>query len=258
MGGLPWAGRLVAWGNAYLAGSVTLADARREVDLGIDSVVGDDRYPAGWPDWLTSLTTSDLGTYGWLRLALPVPGDPAGLVGPPATTTAALLAGQAAMAATSALLPEPTQYGPTNDRGLLVRWTSHERWEGPPPAVGVSEADHALTRTIVTGAEQIAALDVTTWRPPESDRDSLLPSRSAPPRLLLPQTYPRRAQLLASKALQIREIVAGARRDQGGSLTALAVDDRAVVLARLDAAARQGLVAACQALAESASTSLRE
>ncbi|MBB0246598.1 hypothetical protein FNQ90_21395, partial [Streptomyces alkaliphilus] len=75
----PRSGRLAAWGNAWLAGTVSPDEALREVTEGDDAhrvtgLPGEDG-PVGLALALGRLRA--LGTRG-LRIALPVPGHPVG------------------------------------------------------------------------------------------------------------------------------------------------------------------------------------
>jgi hypothetical protein len=265
-----WSGRLVAWGNAYLAGLYPMSEVRAAVEAGADSVAM--RHPPGdWRTWLETLTASDLGAHGWLRLALPVAGDLAELRGDRALTDAALAAGEAVLAANQALVPEVATYGPPGDVGVAVVWSRHERLEGPAPTTSVGQADRRLATAVIEAADRLQALDVADFLPlPESPHPSggtgagrgsgagyrASPRRAASPRpsgdhdLLLPGVYPHRAQVLATRSARMRQIVATAAAGDGGALTVATSTARSGVLRDLEAAAREGIVAACQALAE--------
>ncbi|MFC6897137.1 hypothetical protein ACFQGX_17260 [Nonomuraea dietziae] len=118
---------LVAWGNAWLSGHVGLDEAVDQVEkLSGPALVGSlplRRY-------LAELRVDGLSE---LRLALPAPGDPLGLSGPPAFNAAALEAGEAVIAVLGdralGLLPSPDVRG-SSYAGCCSRCTSRGR-RGP-------------------------------------------------------------------------------------------------------------------------------
>src|SRR3954468_1947614 len=100
----PRSGRLASWGNALIAGLVSPDDA-------VLAIVGDDAVhrveglpgepaPVGLTLALGRLRA--LGVTG-LRIALPTPGHPLGLSGPPEFNARALEAGEAVVGHGSAL-----------------------------------------------------------------------------------------------------------------------------------------------------------
>src|SRR4051794_25857704 len=111
----PRSGMLAAWGNALLGGFVSPDDAAAAV-VGDDAVhrvtglPGEDA-PAGLTLALGRLRV--LGATG-LRVALPAPGHPLGLSGPPEFNARALEAQEAVVCTGAALglVPEVREIGP--------------------------------------------------------------------------------------------------------------------------------------------------
>jgi hypothetical protein len=95
----PRSGRLAAWGNALIAGLAAPDDVAGEVTGGdtVHRVCGlpGETGPVGLTLGLGRLRA--LGVTG-LRIALPVPGHPLGLSGPPEFNARALAAGEAVIA----------------------------------------------------------------------------------------------------------------------------------------------------------------
>src|SRR5437868_1841340 len=95
----PRSGRLAAWGNALLGGFVAPDDAVQEI-IGGDTVhritgLPGEPEPVGLALGLGRLRA--LGVIGF-RIALPAPGHPLGLSGPPEFNALAIAAGEAVLA----------------------------------------------------------------------------------------------------------------------------------------------------------------
>lgn len=115
----PRSGRLAAWGNALLAGFVAPDDAALAI-VGEDAVhrvegLPGESAPVGLTLALGRLRT--LGATG-LRVALPAPGHPLGLSGPPEFNARALDAEEAVVCEGAALglVPEVYEAGPMRRR----------------------------------------------------------------------------------------------------------------------------------------------
>ncbi|MGA8208717.1 MAG: hypothetical protein WB798_01020, partial [Nocardioidaceae bacterium] len=160
---LPLSARLALWFSAWAEGGPSLDDTR-------DRVVGPDAAHdvAGLPG--ETATRPLIVALGLLRaegatgagVALPVPGDPLGLAGPPAFNAEALEVGEAVVldGADLALVPHRA--------GAGVVWVCHaatSRRQLPDPA----EADRALRRALLETTQGLAALDVARWRPDVAD-----------------------------------------------------------------------------------------
>ena len=233
---LPRSADLAVWFTSWATGRVSLDDAR-------DAIVGGDAAHdvVGLPGEsgpvplilaLGRLRASGAVTAG---LALPVPGDPLGLAGPPDFNADALDAGEAVVCdgADAGLVPHVA--------GAGVTWVFHEavsRRQVPD----TSEADTSLRRALVEATNTLAALDVARWRPEVADE--LMALRKAVD-LSLPPHWGSREVRLASLSLRCRTIVDLALDDEGGAVSAAEADARRAALAPLDHAARRGLVAAC-------------
>lgn len=237
---LPRSATLALWFTAWAEGRVSLDDAR-------DSVVADDaaHHVSGLPGEpdavplivaLGRLRALGAGSAG---LALPVPGDPLGLAGPPAFNAEALETEEAVVlhGADAGLVPHVA--------GAGVVWALHPA----NPALQVpdtSEADTTLRRVLLRTAETLAGLEVARWRPEVADE---LMSLRTTVDLPFPPDSEGRAVRLGSLAARCRAIVDLALADDGGALTAAEAERRRAALTPLDHAARRGLVAACSATA---------
>lgn len=239
------AAALVAWGNAWLTGHVGLDEA---VDA-IEGATGP-QLAGGLPDEpgdvplrraLAVLRVAGMST---LRLALPVPGDPLGLTGPPALNAAALEAGEAVLVA----IPDgPVGLVPAEDlRGssyVGVRWQAHQARSGTPDVPFLPEADQQLTLAMREATEALLAVDGAAGIPPEI-ADALADLRDPARGSALAPGYPPRAHRVAALAGRLALVVDLARRMDGHGLTADQMGRRDEALRLLDRAVRRALVAA--------------
>ena len=156
------AGRLAVWATAWLSGRASYDDAldalTGETAHRVSGLPGsDEAVPLGWA--LTALL--GLGERR-LRLVLPVPGDVRGLPAVPGLAPLALEAGQAAVGARLALVPEPL--GPE-----AVQWTAFPLDGAPPLAPPVEGSLRALSGSldlaVGDAARTLAGLDVARWNP---------------------------------------------------------------------------------------------
>ena len=156
------AGRLAVWATAWLSGRASYDDAldalTGETAHRVSGLPGsDEAVPLGWA--LTALR--GLGERR-LRLVLPVPGDVRGLPAVPGLAPLALEAGQAAVGARLALVPEPL--GPE-----AVQWTAFPLDGAPPVAPPVEGSLRALSGSldlaVGDAARTLAGLDVARWNP---------------------------------------------------------------------------------------------
>src|SRR5690606_789176 len=162
---LPRSARLAAWATAWLRGDTTLDDV-------VTRTRGDDEphealdipgkiTTVGLPEALLALR--DVGVRAF-RVALPVPGDPRGLGGPPELNGDALDAGEAVLtepadAAPYALVPDVQTFGPPGDQGHLVTWVCR-RANPAPPGPSLSEAEKAMTFALLEAGAELSDLDV--------------------------------------------------------------------------------------------------
>ena len=232
---LPVSGVLAWWATAWLRGDAV-------PDLVLDAVIGDDatHAVAGLPGEAGTVTLVAAlaafrrsGATGF-GIAVPAPGDPVGLGGPPAFNAAALDAGEAVVVSGCDLGLVPTRVG------AAVVWEVSPASRRPLPDVG--EADRELRRALLESADALAALDVARWRPEVADE---LISLRRPRPVAAPPGIPGRCLDLAGRGLQALSIVDLALVDDGGSVTAAEAGERRAALQPLDRAGRRALVAAC-------------
>ncbi len=201
--------------------------------------------PASLADALEALRAAGATAF---TVALPRPGDPQGLAGPPELTEAAVEAGEAVVVAGAgqALVPRVTPFGPPGDQGHFVTWVWHKA--APPPAgPGLAEADRSLNEALLRAGSTLAELDVAAWRPEVARLlEDVRARRGAAP---LPQGYPAPAQALAARAARLWAVAEFALGDDGAAVTATEAATRRGVLLELEREARHALAAACNAVA---------
>ena len=230
--------RFTVWTNAMLAGTCDPDTAAHRI-LGADvghHVAGLAAHPepATLPVALNLLRAAGARE---AYLALPVPGDPIGLAGPPSFNESALEAGEAVVLAGAGIGLVPAYVGPAVQWSVLTA-------QSPPPA-DLGEADRGLRAALIEAAESLAALDVARWKPEIADAlidirkigqgkgDDLAPG------------YDARAVKAAATARRCLAIADAALEDDGAAVTGAEADARRRALVELAAAARRALVAAC-------------
>jgi len=281
-------GRLAAWGNALFAGLVSPDEAAERI-VGEDDVhrVADcpgeqGGVPVGLTFALGRLRSQ--GVAG-LRLALPVPGHPLGLSGPPEFNSRALEAGEAVLApeAGLGLVPEVHRAGPEGgaegasvdeaDVHVEVVWRCLPVREGPPADVpSLAEAERELSEAMRDAVEALTELDVAGSGPVADAALEAYRARAEAGRELLAPGYPQRAVRVLELAQRVRALIAiahgeepagaagggagvreGGRpdgREHGGALSASAINARAEALRPVERTARRAQVAAYDAYAE--------
>lgn len=227
---------LVLWGNAVLAGRVS-------PDEGAEGVAGTGggQRVEGLPEESDPVSMA-LALARWrgagvsrLSLSLPAPGDPLGLGGPAAFTTAALARGEAVLVPERALGLLPGATPPAPDRLL---WTVTPEVVAAEPGDSLGPAETALRLALLDAADELTGLDRIA---PVNDRPRPSP---APRRPFPPGTVGRAAHLLET-ADRMLDTVGAALRDDGGTLTVSQAARRRDALAPLERAARRAVVAAC-------------
>ncbi|MBT3150571.1 hypothetical protein HTV45_06675 [Streptomyces sp. CHD11] len=253
----PRSGRLAAWGNALLAGLVSPDDA-------VLSIVGEDAVHrvAGLPGESAPVgLTLALGRLralgvGGLRVALPAPGHPLGLSGPPEFNTRALEAEEAVVCCGAALglVPEVSEAGPDGDVHVEVVWHCLSAREAPTADVpSLGEAERELAEALREATEVLTRLDVAGAGPVaeaaiEAYRARALSSRG---REVLAPGYPPRAVRVLELAQRVGVLVSLAEgAGHGGAVSASEISARAGALRPVERTARRALVAAYNSVVE--------
>lgn len=224
------------WADAWLAGTVSLDDAHDAVagpDL-VHLVAGLPGQEAGPEPLILGLGRLRSAAARGARVALPAPGDPVGLAGPPAFNQVALEQGGAV------LLPGTTWGLVPVGLGSSLTWTATPaRTDGP--ALDPGEADRGLRSALTTTATSLAELDVARWSPDAADE--LMALRRSPDASWPPHVGQRAARTieLGLGCLRICDL---ALVDAGGARTAAETSLRQQLLGDLAAAARRAVVAA--------------
>lgn len=251
-------GRLVAWGNAALAGLVS-------PDTAAERICGRDRpHRVSCPDGAlgrgsgqgASLPLLLAGLRGGgvrgLLLALPTPGDPLGLPGPPEFNERATAAGEAVLTVgptPRGLVPEIIAECPDGPGGVQVVWHAHPvtAW-ATLDVPSLAEAERELTETLRRATEALADLDVARWRPEAAGRLSAIRAHAGADGLA--PGYPARAHRVLALAQRLVAITELAEADTGAAVTAREMAARAAELRPLARAARRAQVAAFNSMLE--------
>jgi hypothetical protein len=235
---LPESARFALWFSAWAQGHTSLDEARDAIvaeDAAHDVVgLAGQAGPVPLILALGALRAERVTTAG---LALPQPGDPLGLGGPPSFNAEALEAGQAVVCDGADLGLVPVRAG----AGVVWRCLPASARRQLPD---LPEADTALRAALPAAADALAALDVARWRPEVADE--LMALRRVQ-HLPVPPSMSGRAQRMTALATRCRRIVELALADEGGAVTAVDADRRREALLPLDRAARRALVAAVSA-----------
>ncbi|TYB53836.1 hypothetical protein FXF51_49060 [Nonomuraea sp. PA05] len=173
-----------------------------------------------------------------LRLALPAPGDPLGLSGPPPFNSAAVDAGQAAIAVLRdrnlGFVPLPDRRGSSY---VGVRLEVHDAGPVRHDLPSLAEAERELSGAMRAATEALTSVDG-----PAQDRPELLGRGGE-----LAPGYPGRAHRVSALATRLGAVLRLA--DERG-LTSGQLAARAIALRDLDHAVRRALVAAHHAIFE--------
>jgi hypothetical protein len=240
--------RFVAWSNAVLAGQVS-------PDLAAARIAGSDRAHRveGFGGEKCQTLPVVLARLSCMpgpaaRLVLPVPGDPVGLPGPSALTTAALAAGEAV------LLPAADDAGvglvPVETDQEVV-WTAHPVVDTPVLVTAalpaLAEADQHLAIALREATELLSGLDLARWDPDSAEAVEALRAGRLDGDGLAPG-YPNRAHEVLARARRLRAVIELASRDDGAAVTAGEAAARRAALVPLDRAARYAEMAAYNAV----------
>lgn len=253
----PRSGLLAAWGNALLAGLVSPDEAALAI-VGQDAVHRVDGLPGeAGPVGLTLALgrLRGLGATGF-RVALPAPGHPLGLSGPPDFNARALEAEEAVVAygVPYGLVPEVSEVGPEGDLHVEVVWRVLPVREAPPadvPSLGEAERELAealrdatavLSRLDVAGSGPVAEAAVDAYRArAERSRGREVLAPGYPPRAVRVLEMAQRVGLLVSVAYE---------NGHGGAVSASEIAARGEALRPVERVARRAQVAAYNAYVE--------
>ncbi|MFC5214996.1 hypothetical protein [Streptomyces coerulescens] len=251
----PRSGRLAAWGNALLAGFVSPDDAVHEI-VGEDVVhrvegLPGESAPVGLTLALGRLRT--LGVSG-LRVALPAPGHPLGLSGPPEFNARAMDAEEAVIChgAAFGLVPEVYEAGPDGDVHAEVVWQVLPVREAPPADVpSLGEAERELAEGLREATEVLSRLDVAGSGPVAEAAIDAYRARAERGREVLAPGYPPRAVRVLEMARRVGLLVSLARENgHGGAVSSAEMGARAEALRPVERVARRAQVAAYNSVVE--------
>ncbi|NLU71082.1 hypothetical protein [Streptomyces sp. HNM0574] len=257
----PRSGRLAAWGNALIAGLVSPDESasRAVADDAVHRVAdlpGEESAPVGLTLALGRLRA--LGATG-LRVALPAPGHPLGLGGPPEFNARALHAGEAVLApqAGIGLVPEVYEVGPEGDVHAEVTWRCLPVRDAPGADVpSLGEAERELAEAMREATEVLTRLDVAGSGPVADAALEAYRARMEAGRQVLAPGYPPRAVRVLELAQRVGALIAiahgegGDGREHGGAVSASEITARTEALRPVERTARRAQVAAYNAYAE--------
>jgi hypothetical protein len=269
---LPRSAALAAWLAAVLADRAAVGDA-------VSAVVRDEAHEVTWaptgpralameaaaghpvpdPAYLSDLvvlvSAAAETARPAVRVALPAPGDAAGLPAVPELVGHACDAGECVVVEGLggptgtyhlATVPDVTTFGSEAEPGYRVTWTV---WASRTPpqsgavgaAVSVAEAHLELRLALREVATELERLDVAAWSPRRRAVSRRPRPTDLPP---LPDTFGPRARSLLASAADILTIVEAAVAEPGGTVSGHEVDARAAALTRVHRAARRAVEAA--------------
>ncbi|MFG3119513.1 hypothetical protein ACGF4C_34760 [Streptomyces sp. NPDC048197] len=260
----PRSGRLAAWGNALLAGLVSPDEAVHRIaeDDAVHRVADlpGEEAPVGLTLALGRLRA--LGAVG-LRVALPVPGHPLGLCGPPEFNARALEAEEAVIVtgAGLGLVPETYEAGPEGgaapDVHVEVVWRCLPVREAPPADVpSLGEAERELAEALREATEVLSKLDVAGAGPVAQAALAAYRARAEAGRQVLAPGYPPRAVRVLELAQRVGALIDIARAaggdgaEHGAAVSASEMSARAEALRPVERTARRAQVAAYNSAVE--------
>ncbi|MFJ2148992.1 hypothetical protein ACIOHB_09450 [Streptomyces microflavus] len=253
----PRSGLLAAWGNALLAGLVSPDNAALAI-VGEDALHRVEGLPGeAGPVGLTLALgrLRGLGATGF-RVALPVPGHPLGLSGPPDFNARALEAEEAVVASgvPYGLVPEVSEVGPEGDLHVEVVWRVLPVREAPPADVpSLSEAERELAEALRDATAVLSRLDVAGSGPMAEAAVDAYRARAegGSGREVLAPGYPPRAVRVLELAQRVGLLVSVAYGSgHGGAVSASEIAARGAALRPVERVARRAQVAAYNAYVE--------
>ncbi|WP_129309882.1 hypothetical protein [Streptomyces sp. L2] len=260
----PRSGRLAAWGNALLAGLVSPDDAVLAI-VGEDAVHRVEGLPGESAQVGLSLALGRLRALGatGLRVALPAPGHPLGLSGPPPFNARALEAEEAVVCfgAAFGLVPEVYEAGPEGDVHVEVVWHCLPVREAPPADVpSLGEAERELAEALREATEVLSKLDVAGSGPVAEAAIDAYRARAERGRgeEVLAPGYPPRAVRVLELAQRVGLLVSLAYGNgHGGAVSSAEMAARAEALRPVERTARRAQVAAYNSVVEERERGLR-
>ncbi|MFE6661940.1 hypothetical protein ACFVFH_00045 [Streptomyces sp. NPDC057697] len=251
----PRSGLLAAWGNALLAGLVSPDEAALAI-VGEDAVHRVEGLPGeAGPVGLTLALgrLRGLGVTGF-RVALPAPGHPLGLSGPPDFNARALEAEEAVVGfgAPYGLVPEVREVGPDRDLHVEVVWRCLPVREAPPADVpSLSEAERELAEGLRDATAVLSRLDVAGSGPVAEAAVDAYRARAERGREVLAPGYPPRAVRVLELAQRVGLLISVAYENgHGGAVSASEIAARGEALRPVERVARRAQVAAYNAYVE--------
>ncbi len=194
-----------------------------------------------------------LGATG-LRVALPAPGHPLGLSGPPEFNARALDAQEAVVCFGTALglVPEVHEAGPAGDVHVEVVWHALPVREAPPADVpSLGEAERELAEALRDATAVLARLDVAASGPVAEAAIDAYRARAEAGREVLAPGYPPRAARVLELAQRIGLLIALAHdHGHGAAVTASEMAARTQALRPVERTARRAQVAAYNSMVE--------
>jgi hypothetical protein len=210
--------------------------------------------PAFLSDLLVLVSAAAEAAAPRVRVALPVPGDAAGLPPAPGLLGHACDAGECLVVEDLrggpdgpfhlAAVPDVAAFGSEVEPGHRVTWTVFVTGRPAPTGASpvpasVAEADLELRIALRDVTRELERLDVAAW--PASAGVRPVPAAALPP---LPDSFGPRARHVLSSASQVLDIVEAAREHPGGAVTGHELTARATALGRAHRAARRAVEAA--------------
>ncbi|WP_326730850.1 hypothetical protein OG418_13345 [Streptomyces phaeochromogenes] len=251
----PRSGRLAAWGNALLAGFASPDDAVVAI-VGEDAVHRVEGLPGETAPVGLTLALGRLRALGvtGLRVALPAPGHPLGLSGPPDFNARALDAEEAVVChgAALGLVPEVYEAGPDGDLHVEVLWHCLPVREAPPADVpSLGEAERELAEALRDATEMLSRLDVAGSGPVAEAAIDAYRARAERGREVLAPGYPPRAVRVLELAQRVGLLISVASENgHGGAVSASEMAARSEALRPVERTARRAQVAAFNAFVE--------
>lgn len=194
-----------------------------------------------------------LGVSG-LRVALPAPGHPLGLSGPPEFNARAMDAEEAVIChgAGFGLVPEVSEAGPVGDVHAEVVWRCLAVREAPPADVpSLGEAERELAEALRDATQVLSRLDVAASGPVAEAAIDAYRARAEQGREVLAPGYPGRAVRVLELAQRVGVLIDVAYENgHGGAVSASEMAARGEALRPVERTARRAQVAAYNSVVE--------